>query len=188
VVDGGLGVEVVEVEGRGGVGEAAGLELLDDVTMELLDEAVGVVDEVVEDVLVGNIVLDVDVVTGSATPLTGPDEALSDFIPHASETMESQASLVFSVFCITDPQRSLPIILPGTPHFDWHLCTQSEVLRYFAEQAGPARPPERREKMTALESKEAAKLGRVMTIKRREPKECVERERDEARPRESAGK
>lgn len=104
-------------------------------------------------------------------------------IPQASETMESQASCVLSVFCITAPQRSVPIILPGTPHFDWHLWTQSKAFQYFFEQAGPASPPERTEKMTARESNGAVR--RVMTIKRKEVKERVVKERiDKARPRE----
>lgn len=58
-------------------------------------------------------------------------------VPHAFDTTEL-ISVVLDAGCITAPQGSVPIALPGQPHFDLQAATQLPVPQLRREQAGPA--------------------------------------------------
>lgn len=49
-----------------------------------------------------------------------PDRVSEGSTPHALARPAFQASVEASVFCMTEPQRSVPIIEPGYPHLDLH--------------------------------------------------------------------
>ena len=46
--------------------------------------------------------------------------------------------VVLDAGCITAPQGSVPIALPGQPHFDLQAATQLAFPQLRREQAGPA--------------------------------------------------
>ena len=59
-------------------------------------------------------------------------------LPHAWEITASQLSEE-STFLTTEPQGSVPIMLPVQPHLDLQRATQSAAPWNFLAQAGPAR-------------------------------------------------
>lgn len=82
-------------------------------------------------------------------------------LPQAWEITASQLSGV-STFLTTEPQGSVPIILPVQPHLDLHTATQLVTPWYFLAQAGPARLLGRQ----ARARKEISKLALAMPEER----------------------
>jgi hypothetical protein len=75
-------------------------------------------------------------------------------LPHASD-MTVDILAIEGV--ITAPQGSVPMTLPGKPHFEPHFAIQSAPFRLRRAQAGPASPPGREYVINKKEQNTAAK-------------------------------